>query len=417
MLMHIDGNSFYASCERIFRPDLHNKPIAVLSNNDGIIIALNRECKDLGFNRGDVYFKIKARLSSAGVAVFSSNYTLYADMSSRMNAIYNRYAPRVEFYSIDESFLFFPDWHNTDYALLAKEIRDTVKTETGMPVSAGVAPSKTLAKLCNTLAKKSDGVCDWAALDHDKTLSEYPVKDIWGIGWSKAALLEKQGVLTALDLKHYPLWKAKKFLTVSGYNTVRELHGVSLIDRNGEKNRQTIMVSKSFLKGVYTIEPLIAALAEYTQEAVKRLRDDSLECGIVSVYAMYTQPGGHCCNAATQKLARRTSYFPEIQSAAARLLRQIFRTGYKYRKVMILLLDVTARDTQLDLFEDPALKERQEQSMKTFDAINEKYGRGALHLASYDLVKEKDDDSFFKMQRTLLSPYYTTRITDIPCAV
>ena len=210
MIFHIDGNSFYAACERVFRPDLAHSPIAVLTNNDGIIIALNAECKALGFKRGDVFYENKHKLEKSGVVVFSSNYTLYADMSARMNLIYNRFAPDVEMYSIDESFLFFPDWNNTDYSELGHELKTTVTRDTGIPVSIGIAPNKTLAKMCNKLAKKRGGVCYWNQVNHDEELEKYPVEDIWGIGWSKAAFLKKQGITTALALKQYPLDKAKK---------------------------------------------------------------------------------------------------------------------------------------------------------------------------------------------------------------
>ena len=157
MIMHIDGNSFYAACERVFRPDLRHSPIAVLSNNDGIIVALNAECKALGYKRGDVFFKARDKMEDQGVKVFSSNYTLYADMSSRMNLIYNRYAPEVEAYSIDESFLFYPGWNNADFSEIALDIKQAVTKETGIPVSVGIAPTKTLAKMCNKLAKKRGG--------------------------------------------------------------------------------------------------------------------------------------------------------------------------------------------------------------------------------------------------------------------
>jgi DNA polymerase V len=183
--MHIDGNSFYAACERVFRPDLYRSPIAVLSNNAGIIIALNAECKALGFKRGDVYFENRHKLEKSGVVVFSSNYNLYADLSARMNLIYNRYAPDVEVYSIDESFLFFPSWSNADFTEIAHDIKNAVTKETGIPVSIGVAPNKTLAKLCNKLAKKRDGICNWLELNQDEELSNYLTADIWGIGHSK----------------------------------------------------------------------------------------------------------------------------------------------------------------------------------------------------------------------------------------
>lgn len=284
MIFHIDGNCFYASCERVFRPDLQHRPIAVLSNNDGIVIALNAECKALGFKRGDVFYQNKHRLEKCGVAVFSSNYTLYADMSARMNLIYGRYAPEIEAYSIDESFLFFPDWRNVDYAEIGIDIKNTVYKETGIPVSVGIAPSKTLAKMCNKLAKNRGGVFDWNTANHDEELGKYAVGDIWGIGEAKAALLKRKGINTALSLKNYPLDKAKKFLTITGVKTIQDLNGIMAVDKIEEAPRQVVMVSRSFRSPVFELGDIIAALAEYTQEAVSRMRADKLGCRFVSVY-------------------------------------------------------------------------------------------------------------------------------------
>jgi DNA polymerase V len=342
--MHIDGNSFYASCERLFRPDLYGKPIAVLTNNDGIIIALNQECKDIGYRRGDVYFKIKKRCEEQGVAIFSSNYTLYSDISSRLNLLYNHYAPDVEFYSIDESFLYFPDWKNADYSEIGHEIRSAAQTEIGIPVSVGIAPNKTLAKLCNKLAKKHDGVCEWGKLDADKTLAEYPVGDIWGIGRIKTKFLNEGGIKTALDLKHYPLEKSKKYLTINGYKTVRELNGFYEIEKTEDKARQSIVVSRSFSGAVFDLATISGVLAQHTQEAVKRLRDEKLECKNICVYLMTNRngEGEQYFNNAQAQLSAPTSYFPEILQSATSLLKQIYRNGYRYRKTMIALTGLTS---------------------------------------------------------------------------
>ena len=165
-------------------------------------------------------------MEDQGVKIFSSNYTLYADMSARMNLIYNRYAPEVEAYSIDESFLFYPGWNNTDFSEIAYIIKETVTKETGIPVSVGFAPTKTLAKMCNKLAKKRGGVCDWNVIEQEEELRNYPVGDIWGIGPSKASYLKRHGITCALALKKYPLAAAKKHLTITGFRTVQELNGV-----------------------------------------------------------------------------------------------------------------------------------------------------------------------------------------------
>ncbi|MCL1928129.1 MAG: Y-family DNA polymerase [Treponema sp.] len=428
MIFHIDGNSFYAACERVFRPDLVHSPIAVLTNNDGIIIALNAECKALGFKRGDVFFEVKEKLEKSGVSVFSSNYTLYADMSARMNLIYNRFAPDVEVYSIDESFLFFPDWNNTDYSELGHEVKTAVTRETGIPVSIGIAPNKVLAKMCNKLAKRQggsaagEGVYDWARVDQDEELGKYPVDDIWGIGWSKAAFLKKQGVTTALALKHYPLEKAKKHMTITGMRIVQELNGIKAIDRIEEAPRQVVMVSKSFHKPVYELNNIIAALAEYTQEAVKRIRAENLSCRFVSVYLMtnaYAQ-GEQYFNQCSAELPYLSAYLPEIQAAANELLKRIFRPNYKYRKVMVGLTGLEFdKNSQLDLF-NIGLNRKiiKEPLMQAFDAINDRYGSGTIKLgcALSKMNKEQraNNNEAWRMKRGCLSPKYTTNIREIP---
>jgi DNA polymerase V len=318
MIMLIDGNSFYASCERVFRPDLYKSPIAVLSNNDGIIVAANAECKALGFKRGDVFFQSKSKMKKLGVQVFSSNYTLYADMSARMNLIYNRFAPEVEFYSIDESFLYYPNWTNNDFSQIGHDIKKAVFKETGIPTAVGIAPSKTLAKMCNKLAKKHDGVCNWLELNQDEELAKYPVGEIWGIGYSKTATLKRQGITTALDLKNFPLHKAQKLLTINGWRTVRELNGIPAIDKVEPKDRQVAMVSRSFQSPVYELNDIITALSEYTHEAVKRIRAENLSCRYVSVYLMTNAfaEGDQYCNQLTAELPNPSAYLPEITAAA-----------------------------------------------------------------------------------------------------
>jgi len=433
MIFHIDGNSFYAACERVFRPDLSRSPIAVLSNNDGIVVALNAECKTLGFKRGDVFYKVRRDMEKCGVVVFSSNYTLYADMSARMNLIYSRFAPEVEVYSIDESFLFFPLWKNTDYTEIGKELKNAVTKETGIPVSVGIAPNKTLAKMCNKLAKKRggggasfgggalpEGVCDWNALNQDAELKNYPVEDIWGVGASKAAFLKKRGIITALDFKNYPLDKAKKHLTVTGFRTVQELNGIRAIDKIEDAPRQAVMVSRSFQSPVYELNDIITALSEHTQEAVKRIRAEGLSCRYVSVYLMtnaYAE-GDPYFNQLTAELPCLSAYLPEIQTVANELLRKIFRPNYKYRKVMIGLTGLEKDENhQFDLFEMNYNRSKElEALMETFDSINNRYGRGTIKLACGIRRRRKEEVSAWGLRRDYLSPCYTTDIREIPKA-
>ena len=420
MIFHVDGNSFYASCERLFRPDLYGKPIAVLTNNDGFICALTQECKDLGFKRGDVYFEVKEKINKLGVAVFSSNYTLYADICARLNLLYNRYCPDIELYSIDESFLFFPDWINTDYSALGRDLFMAARREIGIPVCVGIAPTKTLAKLCNKKAKKYGGVCDWQNIDQDEVLRSYPVGDVWGIGKAKTVFLEKNGIFTALDLKNYPLLKAKKYLTIEGMRTVQELNGIPAIEQVEPKQKSQIMCGKCFKGKVTRIEHIITALSEHTQEVVKRLRDDGLCCSYVTVFLTtnpYKIDSPQYANQATAKLNEPTAFLPDIEAAAQDLIKQIYRPGYVYRRTMILLSGIEkVIGRQKELFEDTAKTEKQENLMRALDKINNRYGRGTIRLGVARLGNFIADGNIkpWEMKRDLLSPYYTTRLADLP---
>ena len=412
---------FYASCERLFRPDLIRSPIAVLSNNDGIVIALNQECKDAGFRRGDAFYQIREELERKGVAVFSSNYTLYSDISMRLNDIYERMCPDVEIYSIDESFLFFPDWRPEHLLETGCEIRDTVATEVGIPLSVGIGPTKTLAKMCNKLAKKRGGVCAWDALDQDAELGKYAVGDLWGVGRAKAEMLERHGVRTALDLKRYPLHLAKKQLTIAGWRTVQELNGIPAIDRIEREARQNICASRSFAEAVYDLPSIRIALSEYTQEAVKRMREEKSACRHVSVFLMtnrWSDVGEQYFGSLAAELPTPSSYLPDILGTAIELLNRIWRPGFRYRKVMINLLglepDVVS---QPDLFEDGELRKKHDAIMKAFDAINGRYGRGTIRLGVRDSAPDIDgagNRNAWIMKRDFLSPEYTTRISDVP---
>jgi DNA polymerase V len=426
MIFHIDANSFYASCECIFRPDLAGKPVAVLSNNDGITIALNQDCKRLGFTRGDAWFRMRNEYGLKGVSVFSSNYTLYADISRRLNLVYCSFCPDVEQYSIDESFLFFPDWRNAGFNSLASEIRQTVLQQIHIPVSIGMAPTKTLAKLCNKLAKERGGICNWNDLDQDRILSEYPVKDLWGIGKAKAAVLVRYGVKTVFDLKYFPLDKAKKLLTITGFRTVQELHGIRALDETELSCRQNITTSRSFAHGVTGIAEIETALAEYTQLAVTRMRQEDSACKIVSVYLMTAR--AYCeadkekeyYNSAAAQLPHSTSYLPDILSIAKDLLHSIYRRNYLYRKVMINLLFLEPDKTsQPEMFreEEYAAEDRKKALMAACDKICEKYGRGTIHPAVRNQVTDIQKCGIaadWIMGRKFLSPEYTTKFSDIP---
>lgn len=413
MIFHIDANSFYASCERIFRPDLADKPIVVLSNNDGIVIALNDEAKKQGFARGNAWFKVSADCAAKGVHVFSSNYTLYADMSARIVSIYNRLCPEVEVYSIDECFLYYPDWKCPDYEGIARHIRNTVLRETGMPVSIGIAPTRTLAKICNKLAKKRGGVLAWNGLRKDDELRAIPVGDVWGIGWSKAAFLRRYGIATAFDLRSYPLDLAKKNLTITGFRTVQELNEIPANERIESEKCRNICSSKSFGEPVTELSELEEALASYTEEAVSRLRAQKSAVSYVSVFLMtnpWDESGPQYCNQLSASLQKPTSFLPDILGTAETLLRSLYRSGYRYRKVMINLLGLEDDIVlQKDLFDQDSGKQESDALMRCFDEINSRYGRNTLRVGT-----GRSDSRRWAMQRRFLSPAYTTDVRSLP---
>lgn len=426
MIFHIDANSFYASCERIFRPDLEGKAIAVLSNNDEIIIALNRECKNLGFKRGDRYSEVKNLFRVKDVRVFSSNYTLYADISSRLNRVYGEFSEQVEIYSIDESFLFIPDYGNSFYMETACKIKSRILQEIHIPVSIGVAPTKTLAKLCNKLAKQNSGIFVWDKVAGKEILKDCPVKDIWGIGLQKALVLHRNRIYTAGDLINQPLDKIKKLLSITGITTWQELRGIPgqinggfFVKREKHKN---ITCSRSFGKKTEDLGSLEAALADFTVTAFLRMKKEGQKCGGVAVYITtgknfsggVEMPPYSCFEKTAFSLP--ADYFPLVLNSALDILRKIYRPGFRYKKVMVILLDLQDSKEGYLLFEDGEQiekKEKENSLMGVFDALNTKYGRGTLSMG-VGISRPSAGSGRAIMRRDFLSPEYTTDIKQIP---
>lgn len=408
MILHVDCNSFYASCERAFRPDLAGRPVVVLSNNDGILVALSREAKAAGLARGDAYFQVRDRLAAIGGVAFSSNYTLYADMSRRIHDILTGLAPAVEPYSIDESFLFFPPLEGI--AEVARGIKRTVETETGIPVSIGIARTKTLSKIANKLAKKGNGVLSVEEIDLDAALAVYPAADVWGIGPRYAAFLTERGVRTALDLKRYPPELARKNLTLKGYGTVRELNGVPAVDALVPKPKQNIVSSRSFSRLVGTLAELEEAAAEYCLEAVLKLRAQRSAAAALGVSLMtnrFREDLPQYRNSVVYGVAPPSAYAPALVKLAIRGVRELYRPGYRYQKTMVHLLDLASDERrQADLFteEDP----RERALMACFDRVNGRYGPHTLFIGAQGIGKD------WSMKRELLSPAYTTEPEDLP---
>ena len=415
MILHADGNSFYASCEQIFRPDLRGKPVAVLSNNDGVIIALNKEAKALGIKRGDPFFKVRDTCERNRINIFSSNYTLYADISRRITSIYLEYAPDIEEYSIDESFLFFNkcNFSIKDWYEIGHELKRRIYKEVGMPICVGAAPTKTLAKLYNKKAKEHGGVFVYEKSNVDALLESTDCGTIWGIGPARARTLSIHGIRNALMLKHMPLYDAKKLLTIQGFATVQELNGISCIDKITRDKQDVITSSRQFSRRIHNISTLECAIVQYTELAVERLRKQKSECGAVSIYIStcnyYSDnPEEQYSNGAIIELPRMTSYTPMIVDAARTALPHIFRPGYGYKTVLVTLMNILPAAYQGNLFIDPKEDKKHRNLMKSIDKITEIYGRGIITLA------KGFETTGWEMKRDFLSPCWTTRFSDFP---
>lgn len=415
MILHSDGNSFYASCEQIYRPDLRGKPVAVLSNNDGIIIALNKEAKKCGLKRGDVYFKVKYICEAHGVSVFSSNYTLYADISSRIKSIYCQYAPAVEEYSIDECFLFFNDcsWPYEEYEKIGWELKNRIMKEVGMPICVGAAPTKTLAKLYNKKAKEHGGVFVYDGKNVDPLLESVPCTAIWGVGERKAAKLQPYGIRNGLQLKHMSLDIAKKLMTIEGYATVRELNGIPCKDMVSRESHECITVSRQFGVKVYDVETMEIAVVQYSQLAVEKLRSQHSDArGVAVTVSTCNYYEGDSAekysNTAFMTLERETSYTSDIVKKAVAGLHQVYRQGFGYKVVMITLYRITKAEMQGLLFIDPVEDVKKRRFMNAVDEITARFGRDSVSLA------KGVDEGAWGMRRRMLSPCWTTKLQDVP---
>lgn len=415
MILHADANSFYASCEQIYRPDLRGKPVAVLSNNDGIIIALNKEAKACGIKRGDPYFKVRDICQWRGITVFSSNYTLYADISRRITSIYLEYAPDIEEYSIDESFLFFDkcNWSIKDYYEIGHNLKRRIAKEVGIPICVGAAPTKTLAKLYNKKAKEHGGVFVYNPEEVDSLLEQTDCETIWGIGHKRAQKLMYNGITNALMLKNMSLSDANKLLTCQGFNTVQELNGIRCIEKVTRDKKDIITSSRQFAIKVYDIETLECAAVEYAELAVERLRQQKSECQAVQVTIStcnyYSEDiNSQYSNGIVISLPRLTSYTPDIVEAARIALPEIYRKGYGYKVIMISLLYIMPAQYQGWLWIDPKEDIKKRKLMNAVDHITAMYGRRSITLAkSYTKTG-------WEMKREFLSPNVTTDIENVP---
>lgn len=416
----VDANSFYASCEQVFRPDLLGRAVVVLSNNDGCVVARSAEAKALGIAMGEPWFQVERRLGARAVMALSSNYALYADMSQRLMRLLARFAPRQEIYSIDECFLDLTGLPE-DPAAIGQRIRATAQRWTGLPVCVGIGPTKTLAKLANRLAKQEpdwEGVCDlgvWPEPELDRRLAGIPSAAIWGIGARLAARLEALGLRTALDLKHADPHLIRRRFSVVLERTVLELRGIPCLDiEDISPAKRQIQSARSFGTPVTELAQLAEAVITYVGRAAEKLRAQSSEAGAVYVMLRTNRFLADEPQYSASKilvLAEPSADTRRLAQAALHGLRKLYRPGYRYAKAGIMLLDlIPARQHQPNLWSDPERAEQGQRLMGVMDRINRHYGRDTIRLAGAGL------DPCWAMRQANRSPRYTTHWDELPIA-
>ncbi|EAA3555489.1 translesion error-prone DNA polymerase V subunit UmuC [Salmonella enterica subsp. enterica serovar Montevideo] len=417
-----DVNSFYASCEKVFRPDLRNKPVVVLSNNDGCVIARSPEAKRLGIKMGVPWFQLKMTQFPEPVITFSSNYELYASMSNRVMSHLEELAPRVEQYSIDEMFLDVSGIDSCiDFEDFGRQLREHVRNGTGLTIGVGMGPTKTLAKSAQWASKEWPQFGGVLALTTGnprrttKLLSLQPVEEIWGVGRRISRKLSTMGITTALQLaRANPAFIRKNFNVVLE-RTVRELNGVSCISlEEAPSPKQQIICSRSFGERVTTYEALRQAICQHAERAAEKLRGERQFCRHIAVFVK-TSPfavnEAYYANVASEKLLLPTRDTRDIISAAVKALDSIWLDGHRYAKAGVMLNDFTPSGvSQLNLFDEEQPRAQSDELMKVLDRINHS-GKGKIWFAGRGIAPE------WQMKRDMLSPAYTTRWSDIPVAL
>lgn len=412
----IDGNNFYASCEKVFQPKLNGQPVVVLSNNDGCIVTLTKEAKSLGLKRGMPLFQAQDIISKERVVVFSSNYELYGDMSRRMMETISSLVPEIYIYSIDECFALLNDV--TNLTELGFQIRARVLQWVGIPTCVGIAPTKTLAKFCNHLAKRYPafkGVLNWNDLSRErqrKAMSLESIENVWGIGRGLAKRLNTLGIETVLDLINFPASQLRAYFPVTLLRTVQELNGIEAIEFEFDiEDRQQVLRSRSFSREVYELEQIQSAIAMHAEEAAKILRAKHQCCHSIStfIYSNRFKPeAGNHNGYDTYSLIHPINDTTTIRNIAVKLTRNCWKHGIGYKKAGVILQGLEKEtDTTLDLF-SPQENLRKQKLSAVIDQLNARWGKGTIQSAL--ILSPKKD---WQMKREHLSPSYTTRWNDV----
>ena len=410
-----DCNNFFASCERVFRPELNGKPVIVLSNNDGCAVARSNEAKALGIKMGDPFFKIKDIVEKNHVHVFSGNFALYGDMSRRVQEVLRCYSPSVEVYSIDEAFLDL-NGMDVDFDKYAKEISRECWRQTSLPVSVGIAPTKTLAKIASKLCKhypKLKGGCYMhRPQDIEKVLRDFPAADVWGIGRRTMRKLETMGVKTAWDYASLPETTVRTLFHLPGYRTWKELKGIpSIALEDMIEPRGTICVSRSFSKEITSLEELSEQVANFAEGAVTKLREQHSIALEIIVFAMtnrFKENAPQAFSSSHVVIPDGTADHRAFIRHALEGCRDLYREGYGYKKAGVVITKLVQEEGYShSLFSDMAALEKESKLSSSIDSIHKTFGRGAVLLGS-------QGSGEIKASREHQSPHYTTLWSDIP---
>ncbi|MBO4557767.1 MAG: Y-family DNA polymerase [Bacteroidales bacterium] len=409
-----DCNNFFVSCERVFRPDLERKPVMVLSNNDGCVVARSNEVKALGIKMGVPLYQVRDLVKRHNIAVFSSNYQLYGDMSARVMNILRQSAPDIEVYSIDEAFLNLDEMPLDTLQPFARNLSARIRREVGIPVSIGISPTKTLAKIASKLCKKypklQGGCLMYRPQDVEKVLSTFPAGDVWGIGRRSNAKLLSMGIETALGYYNLPQAVVDRVFNLPGLRTWKELHGEPCIGfEDVPQDRQTVCISRSFAKEMTTLEELDAAVSTFTAKVAEKLRSGHLCAQQMSVFILtnrFREDAPQSYKIMNTLFDVATDDTLEMSERAALCLRQIFRPGYAYKKAGVMCTRlVPKRGVQASML-DTVDRSKRASLMDAIDAINKVEGNYTVRLASQGVM-----DQF--SARTMTSRKFTTSWDEI----
>ena len=409
----IDCNAFYVSCERVFNPQLNNKPVVALSNNDSCIIARSKEAKALGIKMGVPLFKVKDVIQKEKVIVFSSNYTLYADMSRRVMNVISEFAPSIEIYSIDEAFIELTGF-KLDYEEYAKNLRSTILRCTGIPVSIGIGTTKTLAKVANHIAKDDEtlnGICSLVDVQNiDSILKQTKVEEVWGIGRQLSKKLTHQGVYNAKLLKYSDDQWIRKMMSINGLKTATELRGISCLPlQEFSVTRKSCCTTRTFGEPLMKLEDVEQAMTTFARRATERIRSEGLVASSVSAFlrtSPFDRRNKYYSNSDSVALHTPTCDTIMVVHSALSVVKKIFKEGYKYKKGGVLLSGFYTKGT-----EPPSLfsssKKESHNLMLTIDNINQRYGNDTIQMAS------ECHHTKWKQKRKNCTQSYTTQASKL----